>query len=232
MAWVAPVSRATGYVITASNWNDVGYSNMRYLKGLDGTITLEDGLDLGTNELTVNSIEVITAAGALVAHGASVHTNITRKLFIPAVSMHLGTNATGTSRGDGGVVQFPDAVIATVFGYFYVPDDFVSYTSLSLVWECASGAPPLYMYWDIDVQWAASGDVYGIGSEAGAKGQTVTGGANVINVQEPNDAVAFAGLGASDYVGYEIQRDATHVDDTLGGTVYVFGLLFEYVANQ
>jgi len=61
MAWVAPVSRATGYVITASNWNDVGYSNLRYLKGLDGAITIEDAMELSGN-LTVsksNSLMVL-----------------------------------------------------------------------------------------------------------------------------------------------------------------------------
>lgn len=42
MAWNAPVIRAAGYLISDSDWNDIAYDDMRYLKGLDGVVQIED----------------------------------------------------------------------------------------------------------------------------------------------------------------------------------------------
>jgi len=42
MGWNAPVVRAAGYLISDSDWNDIAYDDMRYLKGLDGAVRIED----------------------------------------------------------------------------------------------------------------------------------------------------------------------------------------------
>jgi len=63
MAWTAPRTYTAGEVITASIGNTHWRDNLRYLKGLDGTVTLSDGLDLGANELTINSVEIVGTDG-------------------------------------------------------------------------------------------------------------------------------------------------------------------------
>jgi hypothetical protein len=45
MAWVTPSTRSTGYIVTAANWNEF-VNDLRYLKGLDGVIGLENALEL------------------------------------------------------------------------------------------------------------------------------------------------------------------------------------------
>ena len=42
MAWNTPTLRYTGNIITAAQWNDDNYYNMRYLYGTDGTVTVND----------------------------------------------------------------------------------------------------------------------------------------------------------------------------------------------
>jgi hypothetical protein len=45
MAWSTPTTRSTGYVVTASNWNEV-VNDLRYLKGLDGAVAIENAITL------------------------------------------------------------------------------------------------------------------------------------------------------------------------------------------
>ena len=45
MAWSTPTTRATGYVVTAANWNEF-VNDLRYLKGLDGAVSIENAITL------------------------------------------------------------------------------------------------------------------------------------------------------------------------------------------
>jgi hypothetical protein len=45
MAWATPTTRSTGYVVTASNWNEI-VNDVRYLKGLDGAVAIENAITL------------------------------------------------------------------------------------------------------------------------------------------------------------------------------------------
>lgn len=45
MAWSTPTTRATGYVVTAANWNEF-VNDLRYLKGLDGAVAIENAITL------------------------------------------------------------------------------------------------------------------------------------------------------------------------------------------
>ena len=56
MAWATPTTRSTGYVVTASNWNEV-VNDLRYLKGLDGAVAIE-------NAITLTQIATPSAPGA------------------------------------------------------------------------------------------------------------------------------------------------------------------------
>lgn len=53
MAWTTPTQRNTGDLITASIWNTDLKDNLRYLRGLDGQITLGDDLIPESAALTV-----------------------------------------------------------------------------------------------------------------------------------------------------------------------------------
>jgi hypothetical protein len=45
MAWATPTTRSTGYVVTAANWNEI-VNDLRYLKGLDGAVAIENAVTL------------------------------------------------------------------------------------------------------------------------------------------------------------------------------------------
>jgi len=45
MAWATPTTRSTGYVVTASNWNEI-VNDLRYFKGLDGPVAIENAITL------------------------------------------------------------------------------------------------------------------------------------------------------------------------------------------
>jgi hypothetical protein len=53
MAWTTPTQRNTGDLITASIWNTDLKDNLRYLKGKDGQVTLEDDLIPNSASLTL-----------------------------------------------------------------------------------------------------------------------------------------------------------------------------------
>lgn len=63
MAWTLPRTWVAGEIVTASICNTHIRDNERYLKGLDGTITFSDGVDLGANELTINALEIVGVDG-------------------------------------------------------------------------------------------------------------------------------------------------------------------------
>lgn len=71
MAWTTPAPRATGYIITGADWNEL-VNDLRDRRGLDGVVTFE-------NSLTVPGVNGSIELGAL---GAS---------NTPFVDMHSGT---------------------------------------------------------------------------------------------------------------------------------------------
>lgn len=75
MAWNLPSLPTTGTIATVANWATKVIDCLRFLKGLDGTVTLSDGLDLGTNELTINSIEIVGVDGEVNKAAVEDHTH-------------------------------------------------------------------------------------------------------------------------------------------------------------
>ena len=75
MAWTAPRTYTIGEIITKVILDAHVRDNLRYLKGLDGAVTLDDGLDLGANELTINSIEIAGADGEVNKAAVEDHTH-------------------------------------------------------------------------------------------------------------------------------------------------------------
>lgn len=56
MAWATPTTRSTGYIVTASNWNEV-VNDLIYLKGQAGAVAIE-------NAITLTQIATPSAPGA------------------------------------------------------------------------------------------------------------------------------------------------------------------------
>lgn len=163
-------------------------------------------------------------------HGAAQHTDVTRELFIPALS---GDAVNGTPTNNAGYAVVSGTANAwepLVMLTFKVPDDFVSFVSLKAVWWCSAAAGN--MYWYLKTYYAASGQERQTHTEASGYGTTATGGANLINVQESSTPLVMANLEEGDYVGIEFSREGTHGDDTLDAVVYFVGILFTYTAEQ
>lgn len=53
MAWTTPTVRATGYLVTASDWNTDLVNNLAYLKGKAGQVIIEDDLIPNSGSLTI-----------------------------------------------------------------------------------------------------------------------------------------------------------------------------------
>jgi hypothetical protein len=75
MSWDLPAIPGTGTVATVLGWATKVVNCFRFLKGLDGTVTLEDGLNLGANELTINSIEIVGVDGEVNKAAVEDHTH-------------------------------------------------------------------------------------------------------------------------------------------------------------
>ena len=161
------------------------------------------------------------------AHGAAKHTNVTRTLFISATGYTDGALATyGNHSGQ----KLVDAALKQSNIEFRMPSDFVSFTSLKLVW--ASGAASGNMYWSLDAYYASATEGHATHSESSGLGTTATGGADKINVQTSATALTLASVTGADYVGIKVTRDGVNASDTLTADVVILGLLLEYTAEQ
>ena len=67
MAWRSVVLRTTGEIITAAIYNETNFYNMRYLKGQDGVIALEDSITLPAGK-TVDGTDISAHVADASAH--------------------------------------------------------------------------------------------------------------------------------------------------------------------
>ena len=160
-------------------------------------------------------------------HGADKHIDIAKKLFLPATSGYVEAGIV-TKAGYYGVVQgAADTNTPKVYISGRVPEDFVSFTSLKVIW--ISPAVSGNMVWYLRVAYTAVGANYTYVWDTSSQA-TATAGADLINATE--GGVDLVGLAAGDYFGISFVRDGADGDDTLDDTVDLLGFLFEYIANQ
>ena len=174
-------------------------------------------------------IEIIATPLKLGVHGAAKHSDATRELFIPAGAAF--GNGVLSSLTPLTVWELIDGATKIIDGFnFKVPDDFVSFVKVELVWlsPAASGN----MNWQMRAWYGAAGETYTTHSDGPAAGTTATGGSNVFNVQESPNALTLADLARGDLVGIRVDRYGADASDTLGASCYVAGLLFTYTAEQ
>lgn len=72
MAWRSVILRTTGEIITASIYNETNFYNMRYLKGMDGVIALEDSITLPVGK-TVDGTDISAHVATADAHQPRSH---------------------------------------------------------------------------------------------------------------------------------------------------------------
>ena len=182
------------------------------------------------SDLNVADGADVTGSNAPQAHGASVHTNITREFFLPATGGYAraGTLAAESTRGvvNGGAnADAPDVLFAMI-----VPDDFVSFGSIKAAW--GSGAAAGNMRWGLEAVYSAAGETLITHSDSPGQGTTATGGTSIVNVQEPASPLTLSSLALGDHIGITFQRQGTSGADTIDAVVNLYGLLFTYTANQ
>ena len=159
-------------------------------------------------------------------HGAAVHTDITREIFLPA---NEGFVSAGTSVEEGvrGAADLDEPEVCLTMK---VPVDFVSFTKVEAIWFSHGAAGN--MYWFIAAYYAACGENISTHADEPAPGATANGGDEIRNCQEPADPLALASLALGDYISLIFLRFGSDALDTLDATMVLEGLLFTYVANQ
>jgi len=162
-------------------------------------------------------------------HGIAQHTDVSRDFFIPACSGY-STGVQGFISSYWPVVILADGASLIAYLSMKVPNDFVSFTSVKAVWSSPAAAGN--MRWRIMAGYNADGEALNFHSDGPAEGVTATGGADIVNVQEPANPLALANLAKGDYIGFRLSRDGTAGTDTLNDAVNIIGILFTYVAEQ
>jgi len=154
----------------------------------------------------------------------------TKRIFIPASEGYV-MSGTLTYRGQYAVVRGDaNAAEPAVLFSLRIPDDFRAFSSLKAVWT--SPASSGNARWRFAVHYAGAGEVYNNTSEDLSMGQTATGGADILNVQEPANSLTLTNLTAGDYIGINFWRDGANAADTLDDYFYLVGIVFEYKSDQ
>lgn len=92
MAWTSPRTYVAGEVITAAIFNDHIRSNLRYLKGLDGSVTIDNDLTV-SNLLTAGNVDGVDVSAHASGTAMAGHT------------AGAGTHSHSASAADGGLIS-------------------------------------------------------------------------------------------------------------------------------
>ncbi len=172
----------------------------------------------------------IWGAPAPAIHGAAQHTDVTRTLRLPANEGFILAGTSGDHHTYAAVLGAANINEPKVNLFMKVPVDFVSFIKAEAIWTCDAVAGN--MRWALETKWCTDGEVITTHAEAPATGETATGGANILNIQEPATPLSFANLAVDDFIGINFFRNGAHANDTLDDVVYLHALLFTYVSNQ
>ena len=191
----------------------------------DGGITklselnIDADLAMGAHNITLGAAQTVDGkdVGGLISDPAS-HSNMsnrTRKVFVPTSAAAV-TAAAHVMLGDWDTVDW-DGIGEAIHVVMKIPDDFVSYHSLKLVYVGLSGGQG-----DFEASWAAVGEVYNIHSEDSLNVALAVSGANQIN--ETLTGLDLETLAKNDYLGVTATFDS--------GDFRVLGFLLQYVADM
>lgn len=164
----------------------------------------------------------------LETHGSDKHTDVTRYKFIPIGSY---TTSTYSKVGVWLVAKLDATTPEACYFIFRVPSDFVSFTSLKVVWMGQAGGT-LGNDWRCDPQarYAADGEIVTTHSDTPAISTIDVAATSTIYVTDVG--FTLAALASGDYVAGEILRVADAAADTWETDINVLGVLLAYTAEQ
>lgn len=177
------------------------------------------------------SYTLLSEAGvAADPHGAAQHTDVTREVFLPAVSGYVQSGTPGTDGANPYVSGAANSIEPEVYHLMKVPADFVSFTKVEAVWYSAPASGN--MYWELYSRWAADGEARATHTDAPGVGVTATAGSYLTNIQEPANPLTLTNLALGDILMLKFKRTGSNALDTLDSVAYYLGLIFTYTANQ
>ncbi|MBW2672747.1 MAG: right-handed parallel beta-helix repeat-containing protein [Deltaproteobacteria bacterium] len=161
-------------------------------------------------------------------HGADKHTNVTRTLFVPPSETYTG-NATYEAYWP--VIALAAGSTQNVRFIFRVPSDFVSFTSLKVLW---SGSPmgTAGQDWVADAlaKYAAAGE--GTGQHTDDPSSVTIDVPALATFYETDVGLTMSNLAKGDYVTVQLERLGGDAADTFGYDIAIYGLLLTYTAEQ
>jgi hypothetical protein len=98
MGWTTPTTRATGYLVTAANWNTDIVDNLKYLKGSAGQVDIEDDIVLASGKELV-------ADKVFTGPYRALHLGSVRELSYCWETVSLDSYAIDDDSGNGGNVD-------------------------------------------------------------------------------------------------------------------------------
>uniref|UniRef100_A0A6M3KZD9 Uncharacterized protein n=1 Tax=viral metagenome TaxID=1070528 RepID=A0A6M3KZD9_9ZZZZ len=215
MSWTLPVTWVAGTVVTAADMNSAVRDNLRFIKGLDGTVVLDDGLNLGANELTINSLETVGVDGIVNKEQMEDHTH--------ADAANCGTVAhsalTGLTTGDDHTQYQKESLLTTAGDMPYA-------TGASAWARLAKGGALQYLRMnagDTAPEWAA----FTVGT-ATVVGKSSDETVNNSTVMQDDDDLVVA-VGANEIWSIQLYiRTNTHADADIkiAWTIPVAGALY------
>lgn len=180
----------------------------------------------GIDEINVTGLSGLLAdCQTPCTHGSDKHTNVLRSLFVPC-GCNTGTCITVV---DYSLIKLNDDITRVVTFSFKVPSDFVSFDSIDILWisPAASGS----ISYSISTDYASVGEVYNNHSEF-VSDLDPTGGANKINRIIKGIIDVFGSVAIGDYCGVKFTRYGGSAEDTLEASIFIIGLVFNYIAEQ
>lgn len=169
-------------------------------------------------------------------HGAEMHTNITRTLFLPAYAAGLdGATliAVGASPNLSNAINYADAATSGAYWTFLVPSDWDNgVISIRPNWTpAATDAVAHTVRWSVTAKGlGGSANITAAGTTTAFTGASAARTLDVVVLEAPQ-STGVTGSTALRMM-LELQRIGADVADTYVGAVRLFGILVEYTANQ
>ncbi len=160
------------------------------------------------------------------SHGADKHTDVTRELFVPPSTMYTGTPELC---GLHPTMALADGATEYATFELKVPDDFVSFIRVDLVWVGITGEVDDDWRAYADFYYCAHGEAYNIHTETKMQNLNVT----ALNITYVTDTtLVLNNLAIGDFLGGKVGRFGADGADTYTGKIRLLGIVFVYTAEQ
>ena len=192
---------------------------------IDGMLCKDGKID-GLDPSGVAAGADVTSANPPQAHGASVHTNRTRKIFYS--NTHY-TNGTQELRG----VRLADAVDEYVSYYIKMPEDFSTWDKLNVIYSINNDGANQNAVINIEASYGANTETYNNHTNSkNTIGLNMTGFATQTIHTYTHTDINMPNLTKNDYILFVITRDGDHLGDDWVHDLVIMGIEIEYIADM